>query len=92
MFLPLKVKFNWYLHIFLERHIASTNMTISNFALECSAAVKRAQQEGRRQCKPSYFELNHLLSRFSAAPTTLDAKLTLRVNLPDSTQQVSEYI
>ena len=89
MFLPLKVKFNWYLHTFLERHIASSNVIISNFALECSAAVKRVQQEGRRQCKPSYFELNHLLSRFASSPHTLDAKLTLRVNLPDSTQQVS---
>lgn len=89
MFLPLKVKFNWYLQMFLDRHIASSNITISNFALECSGAVKRAQQDGRRQCKPSYYELSHLLSRFAGTPTTLDATLTLHVNLPDSTQRVS---
>lgn len=86
MFLPLKGNFSWYLQTFLERHVSSLNLTISDFALACTAAVKRAQQNGRRQCKPSYFELNHLLSRFANSPTTLNATLTLHVNLPDSTQ------
>lgn len=87
-FLPIKPKFMWYLHTYLNRHSVFAHPVVSGFARHCQEAVTSAQERGLRQCKPSGIELVYVLGNF-AEMNSLDHTLIVPVYLPDGSNPVS---
>ena len=87
-FLPIKPKFSWYLRTFLNRHSVNSHPVISSFARHCQEALRQAQEQGPRQCRPSSIELVYLLGNF-AETNSLDHTLVVPVYLPDGSNPVS---
>ena len=90
MYLPTRKIVSWYLKVFLDRFASSKNQFICELAQNCQERVKLSETNGPRQCTPTYFELNAVISEFIESPLApLSGIMRVTISLPDKTTHVS---
>lgn len=81
----------WYLQTYLNHYSSVSNTTLMGFARYCQEAVRTAQEQGLRQCKPSAIELVYVLGNFAEAGF-LNHTLIVPVHLTDGSNPVSNEV
>ena len=93
IFLPTRKLFRWYLEAFLNRFAHSIDKQQTTAVVEaaslCQHRLIRAETNGPREKKPSWFELHYLMSGPIQITRIMQLKLQLPVNLMNDTTLVS---
>lgn len=95
IFLPTRKLFRWYLEAFLNRFAHSIDKQQTTAVVEaaslCQHRLIRAETNGPREKKPSWFELHYLMSGPIQITRIMQLKLQLPVNLMNDTTLTMEF-